>query len=115
VNYAYARINSIFNNLNKTFDDTKEIKLDNLQKAEKELLFYALQLPYELEDAFKHREPHRVTNFLISLAAKTHSFYNSNKVAGDEREAIRLKVLATVATVIKTGLNILGIDVKGKM
>ena len=115
VNYAYARINSIFNNLNKSFDDTKNIKIDNLQKTEKELLFYALQLPYELEDAFKHREPHRVTNFLISLAAKTHSFYNSNKVAGDEREAIRLKVLATVATVIKAGLNILGIEVKGKM
>jgi len=115
VNYAYARINSIFNNLNKSFDDTKNIKIDNLQKAEKELLFYALQLPYELEDAFKHREPHRVTNFLISLAAKTHSFYNSNKVASDEREEIRLKVLATVATVIKAGLNILGIEVKEKM
>jgi len=115
VNYAYARINSIFNNLNKTFDDTKNIKLDNLQKAEKELLFYALQLPYEIEDAFKHREPHRVTNYLISLASKLHSFYNSNKVAGDEREAVRLKILAVVATVIKAGLDLLGIEVKGKM
>jgi arginyl-tRNA synthetase len=115
VNYAYARINSIFNNLNKTFDDTKDTKLDNLQKAEKELLFFALGLPYELEDAFKHREPHRVTNFLINLSAKLHSFYNSNKVAGDEREAIRLKVLATVATIIKTGANILGIELKEKM
>jgi len=115
VNYAYARINSIFNNLNKTFDDTKNIKLENLQKAEKELLFFALQLPYELEDSFKHREPHRVTNFLINLASKFHSFYNSNKVAGDEREAIRLKVLAVVATIIKTGANILGIELKERM
>jgi len=115
VNYAYARINSIFNNLNKTFDDTKEIKLNNLEKAEKELLFYALQLPYEIEDSFKHREPHRVTNYLISLSAKLHSFYNSNKVAGDERENIRLKILAVVATIIKAGLDLLGIEVKGKM
>ena len=44
-----------------------------------------------------------------------HSFYNSNKVAGDKREEIRLKVLAVVATIIKTGLNILGIDVKERM
>ena len=115
VNYAYARINSIFRNLNKNFDDTKNIKLINLEKSEKELLFFALQLPYELEDAFKHREPHRVTNFLISLAGKVHSFYNSNKVAGDKREEIRLKLLAVVATIIKTGLNILGIDVKERM
>jgi len=115
VNYAYARINSIFNNLNKTFDDTKNINFNHLEKAEKELLFSALQLPYELEDSFKHREPHRITNFLINLSAKLHSFYNSNKVAGDEREAIRLKVLATVATIIRTGANILGIELKEKM
>ena len=115
VNYAYARINSIFNNLNKSFDDTKNITLNNLTKEEKELLFFALQLPYELEDAFKHREPHRVTNYLINLSSKLHSFYNSNKVAGDERENDRLKVLAVVATTIKSGLNILGIDVKEKM
>ncbi len=115
VNYAYARINSIFNNLNKSFDDTKSITLNNLTKEEKELLFFALQLPYELEDAFKHREPHRVTNYLINLSSKLHSFYNSNKVAGDERENDRLKVLAVVATTIKSGLNILGIDVKEKM
>jgi arginyl-tRNA synthetase len=77
--------------------------------------YFALGLPYELEDAFKHREPHRVTNFLINLSAKLHSFYNSNKVAGDDREEIRLKVLATVATIINTGANILGIELKEKM
>ena len=97
------------------YENEKNIKLINLEKPEKELLFFALQLPYELEDAFKHREPHRVTNFLISLAGKLHSFYNSNKVAGDKREEIRLKLLAVVATIIKTGLNILGIDVKERM
>ena len=115
VNYAYARINSIFKNLNKSFDDTKEIKLSNLEKAEKELLFFALQLPYEIEDAFKHREPHRVTNYLINLASRLHSFYNSNKVAGDKRENERLKILAVVATVIKAGLDLLGIEVKARM
>ena len=115
VNYAYARINSIFRNLGKGFEDIKSNRLDNLTKEEKNLLFYALQLPYELEDAFKHREPHRVTNFLISLAGKFHSFYNSNKIIGDEREAVRLKLIAVVATIIKTGLSILGIEVKERM
>jgi arginyl-tRNA synthetase len=115
VNYAYARINSIFEKLNKNFDEVKNIELENLEKSEKELLFFALQLPYELEDSFKHREPHRVTNFLINLASKFHSFYNSNKVAGDEREEIRLKLLAVVATIIETGTTILGIELKKRM
>ena len=78
-------------------------------------MFYALTFPYEIEDAFKHREPHRVTNYLISLAGKLHSFYNSNKVAGDKREEQRLKILAVVATILKAGLNLLGIEVKEKM
>ncbi len=115
VNYAYARINSIFRNINKTFDDTKTTELSNLTTTEKELIFFSLTFAYEIEDAFKHREPHRVTNYLINLASKLHSFYNSNKVVGDAREEIRLKILAVVATIIKAGLNLLGIEVKERM
>jgi len=115
VNYANARIHSIFRNANKTFEDVKNIKLQNLTEEEKDLLFFALQLPYELEDSFNHREPHRVTNFLNELASKIHKFYNNNKVLGDEKELIRLKLLAVCATIIKLGLHLLGIKVKDRM
>ena len=115
VNYANARIHSIFRNANKTFDDIKNIKLENLTEEEKDLMFFALQLPYELEDSFNHREPHRVTNFLNELAGKIHKFYNNNKVLGDEKELVRLKLLAVCATILKVGLHLLGIKVKDKM
>jgi len=115
VNYAHARIKSIFRNKNLNLEDTKEYKLNNLTEKEKNLLFLALQLPYVLEEAFTHREPHRLTNFLIELASEFHSFYNNNKVIGSDREKERLKILAVVANVLKLGLNLLGINAKERM
>ncbi|NPA55271.1 MAG: arginine--tRNA ligase [Epsilonproteobacteria bacterium] len=115
VNYAYARINSIFTNLNKSFLDTRDTTLTNLEPHEKDLLFFALQLPTQIEDAFAYKEPHRITNFLINLSSKFHSFYNSNKVASSPRQAELLKILAVVATTIKEALDLLGIEVKSKM
>jgi arginyl-tRNA synthetase len=78
-------------------------------------LFFALTIPYVLEDAFINREPHRLTNYLIDLAGEFHRFYNKNKVIGSEREEIRLKILAVVGTILKLGLSLLGINAKEKM
>ncbi|QCT94219.1 arginine--tRNA ligase [Caminibacter mediatlanticus TB-2] len=115
VNYAHARIRSIFRNKNIDYDDVKNIELKNLNEDEKELLFLALQLPYVLEDAFSNREPHRLTNFLIDLASEFHKFYNKNKVIGSEKEEIRLKILAVVGSILKLGLSLLGITAKERM
>jgi len=115
VNYAHARIRSIFRNRGIEYDDVKGVELKNLTEDEKDLLFLALQLPYVLEDAFNAREPHRLTNFLIELASEFHRFYNKNKVIGSEREDIRLKILAVVGSIIKLGLSLLGIKAKERM
>ena len=115
VNYAHARIRSIFSNANKEYNDMLDIELNNLNQDEKDLLFLALQLPYVLEDAFNHREPHRLTNFLIDLASEFHSFYNKNKVLGSEKEDIRLKILAVVGIILNLGLSLLGIKAKERM
>jgi arginyl-tRNA synthetase len=115
VNYAHARIRSIFRNKGIDYDDVRGVELKDLSEDEKDLLFLALQLPYVLEDAFKAREPHRLTNFLIELASEFHRFYNKNKVIGSEREDIRLKILAVVGSIIKLGLSLLGINAKERM
>ena len=115
VNYAHARIKSIFRNANKNYDDMLSIELKNLNEDEKDLLFLALQLPYVLEDAFENREPHRLTNFLIDLASEFHKFYNKNKVLGSEKEEVRLKILAVVGIILNLGLSLLGIKAKERM
>ena len=115
INYAHARIKSIFRNKNLELKETIDIELKNLTKEEKDLLFLAMQLPFVLEDAFNSREPHKLTNFLYELASEFHSFYNKNRVIGDEKEEVRLKILAVVATIIKLGLSLLGIKAKERM
>ena len=115
VNYAHARIKSIFRNKGIDFDDVKDVELKDLNEDEKDLLFLAMQLPYVLEDAFNAREPHRLTNFLIDLAGEFHKFYNKNKVIDSDKENERLKILAVVAIVLKLGLNLLGINAKERM
>ncbi len=115
VNYAHARIRSIFRNKGIDYKEIKNIELKNLNEDEKELLFFALQLPYVLEDAFGAREPHRLTNYLIDLAGEFHSFYNKNQVIGSEKEDVRLKILAVVGNILKLGLSLLGINAKEKM
>ena len=115
VNYAHARICSIFRNKGITYDDVLDVEFKDLNEDEKDLVFLALQIPYVLEDSFNAREPHRVTNYLIDLASEFHSFYNKHKVIGDEKEEIRLKILAVVAIILNLGLGILGITAKERM
>jgi len=115
VNYAHARIKSIFRNANKNYDDMLRVELKDLDEDEKDLLFLALQLPYVLEDAFNNREPQRLTNYLIDLASEFHKFYNKNKVIGSEKEEIRLKILAVVGIILNLGLSLLGIKAKERM
>ena len=115
INYAHARIKSIFRNKNMDLTDTANTELKDLSKDEKDLVFLALQLPFILEEAFINREPHRLTNYLYELASEFHSFYNKNKVIGSEKEAIRLKILAVVASILKLGLALLGIEAKERM
>ena len=115
VNYAHARINSVMQKAGKTKEDVIEQKLVGLNEDAKDLLFSALLLPEVIEDAFAKRELQRVTDYLKSLAAQFHSFYNKHKVIGTEYEDRYLKLFLTVALSIRTGLRLLGIEAKYRM
>jgi arginyl-tRNA synthetase len=115
INYANARINSIFEKANKSFDDVADVPLVDLSESEKDLLFLALRLPKVLEDSFEARAVNRVCEYLYDLASALHSFYNSNRVLESDREAIYLKIFATVSTSIKVALSLIGITAKERM
>ncbi len=115
VNYAYARINSIFTKADKKFENVANIKLEGLSEGAKDLLFSALGLSKVLKDAFHSRQVNKLTDYLQALSSEFHSFYNENRVIGSENEEKFLKLFAVVAISLKLGLELLGIKPQEKM
>jgi len=115
INYAHARVHSVFEKAGKSVEDVIEEELKGLNEDAKDLLFNALLLPEILEDAFKKRELQRVTEYLKFLASQFHSFYNRHKVIGTEFEDRYLKLFLVVAMSIRVGLGLLGIEAKKRM
>lgn len=115
INYAYARINSIFEKSKYTRESVTSIELENLSNEAKDLLFNSLKLPKVLEDSFNSRQINKVTDYLKELASEFHKFYNENRVLDSEDEAKFLKIFNLVSISIRVGLNLLGISPKERM
>ena len=119
VQYAHARINSIFKKATERGLSFKEPENVELLKEEEEfslikkLLFY----PLMFEGAVREREPHRITFYLQELARLFHSYYSSHRVVSDDRElsTARLSLCRAVMTVINEGLSILGVTAPERM
>jgi arginyl-tRNA synthetase len=115
INYAHARICSLFEKLGKTPNDLFDARLLDLNRDAKDLLFSALQLTETVNESFQTRQPHLLTDYLYKLAVKTHKFYADNRVIGSNNEESYAKILSMVALTIKLGLKLLGIDAKTRM
>ena len=115
INYAHARINQLFKKAQKSFDDVKDSSIENINQDTKDLVYEALLLPSILEEAFTKRDLQKVTDYLHSLSASVHRFYNEHKIVGTPEEEAYLKALSMVALSIRTGLKLLGITAKEVM
>ena len=127
VQYANARISSIFKNasqqgfsLSPPEWGADKDSLSLLAEPEeirliKKMLFY----PAVLEAAVQAREPHRVTYYLQELAGIFHPYYNRRRILGDSKERglslARLSLCHGIGLVIKDGLGILGVAAPEKM
>lgn len=116
VQYAYARICSVFKQLaerNMPYDEAKGLShLDQLtQPQERQLLNTLSRYPDMLVSAALQYEPHVLTNYLRDLAMDFHSYYNSHQFIVDD-EALRharLALIAATRQALLNGFNLLGI------
>lgn len=118
VQYAYARICSIFNSCNVDSLDIKSTDLTILNgKEEKELIFHMSNLTLELIKCAKDYNPTRLTRYAVTLANLFHKFYTVNKVLVDDRDIknARLFLCQCTKVVIKNVLTILKISAPEKM
>jgi len=116
IQYTHARIKSV---LRKSSIDTSYIKFaEPLLPAEKELLLLAEQYEITLQQAALSFDPSTIAIYLFQLAQTFNSFYAALSIANaetEEKKQLRLKTASWVATILASGMSLLGIRVPEKM
>lgn len=121
VQYAHARLCSVFEVAEERGVLTSWSTTPNLQRltepAEWELMKQLGEFPHVLETAARNLEPHRIPYYLMDLVAAFHSYYNHNRILGEDQELTqaRLYLADAVRMVLRNGLAILGVSAPLKM
>jgi len=111
VQYVYARIESIIEKSSLKIDPSIDPKLLNDIK-ELDLIKYLNYFPEMVDTAAKNYEIHLIPQYLLHLCQIFNSFYTKCPVIQEnkELEKARLLLIRCVQIVIKTGLNLIGIE-----
>lgn len=120
VQYAHARINSIFEKAKETgAGDGPVTAFDgrHLHDEEMRIVKKLLQYPMLFRSAALAHEPHRITYYLQELAGMFHPYYHKYKVVTDDAELTRarLAVCGALRIVLRHGLKILGVKAPERM
>lgn len=88
-----------------------------IEKEELSLLRTFLHYPEVVESAAQNYAPNMICNYLYDLAQKFNTFYNAHKILVDDPLILelRLKLTSATGTILKNGLNLLGISAPERM
>ena len=125
VQYCYARISSVFRNINRDLNnDINADKFDFVYSNEEiEILKKLSEWPKCIDLSSSKLEPHRIPTYLYELASLFHSYWNLGKenpnkrFINDNNEISEDKIifLKAISNVIKSGMNIIGVSTPEKM
>ena len=125
VQYCYARISSVFRNINHNISANIKIKNQTYNYTEDEIkiLKKVSEWPRCLDTASNKLEPHRIPVYLYELSSEFHSYWNKGKDDVTKRfidkdnniSDDKLALLKAVSIVIKIGMKILGVNTPEKM
>ena len=115
--YAVARIHSIFRKADKTFDEVKKVNAYPKTESERKLARKISFFPLTIEQTTKELKPHILCGYLYELATEFSSFYNQEKVMVENLEIQNLRLFLCERTrlILETGLGILGIQTLQEM
>ena len=125
VQYCYARIASVFRQIDK--DIKLDIKIDNYDFEysydEINILKKLSEWPKCIDASSNKLEPHRIPTYLYELASLFHSYWNLGKDNTDKRfinnqkkiTNDKLIFLKAISNTIKSGMDIVGVSVPEKM
>tara|TARA_B100000579_G_scaffold108878_1_gene86806 strand:+ start:1172 stop:2899 length:1728 start_codon:yes stop_codon:yes gene_type:complete len=124
VQYCYARISSVFRNVNININEN--LIFNNFKheysSEEIKIIKKLAEWPKCVELATNKLEPHRIPTYLYELSSQFHSYWNMGREDDSKRfiqnESIpsdKKIFLKSISKVIKSGMNILGVETPEKM
>ena len=116
--YAHARICSIFRRANVERASVRNFVPTISHAAERELAMRVLQFDSAVWDTLDKYSPHRLCTYLYDLATSFSSFYEQCPVLKAETETeknSRLMLCDLTARVMRSGLDLLGIEAPEQM
>ena len=125
VQYCYARISSVFRHVNLNINQDLNIDDYNFEYSNDEIkvLKKIAEWPKCIEAASLRLEPHRILVYLYDLSSEFHSYWNMGKDDQSKRfinnetkiPDDKLVFLKVVSNVIKSGMDIVGVETPEKM
>ena len=108
--YAHARACSILQKADNT-----EGEITDLLPDERSLARAIGQYAEVVDQATYELMPHHIATYLYELAQDFNRFYEKNRVIGDDRQNVRLQLVAAYADTLNKGLELLGIHAPDRM
>ncbi|MBP8932796.1 MAG: arginine--tRNA ligase [Candidatus Atribacteria bacterium] len=116
IQYAYARISSVFREMKKKNLSNIDIEQKNEyfhNDYEKLLAKNLIYFPEVVKRSALARQPYMICNYVTDLAGSFHTFYNNNRILDEENldlTVFRLKLCRATRQVLKNALDLLGIS-----
>ena len=125
VQYCFARISSVFRHVDLDINKDLNIKEYDFEYSNDEIkiLKKIAEWPKCIEAASLRLEPHRIPVYLYELSSEFHSYWNmgkddpSKRFINDQKKIPndKLVFLKVISNVIRSGMNIVGVDTPEKM
>ena len=125
IQYTYARIRSILrkaqndqNDQNTQNAQITQITQNNLSDKEIELIQKMNEYPAAVQQAGKDYSPSGIANYCYELTKIFNQFYHDYSILNEpdtQKRAVRLVLARSVAKIIRSAMNLLGIEVPERM
>ena len=125
VQYAYARINSLFRTLNLSIPNEVNLESNNLNlnQMEEKIIRKVFEWPKIIESSSRKFDLHKIPFYLYELSTLFHAYWSKGnedkKFRFIENDQIKrkeiLSIISLVAIVIQNGMGILGVSLPKKM
>ena len=118
IQYTHARIRSVLRKAEKEGINTKGFSEYKLKEKEITLIKLLYDYPNVITSAANEMNPASIANYMYEVAKDFNQFYHEHSIMqaeNEEAKEFRIILAQVSSTVIKSGMELLGIDVPERM